>query len=156
MARVTPTGARRVRRRPMSEINVVPYIDVMLVLLVIFMVTAPLLYHGVDLDLPEVESSPLDEDEQEPVIVSLDAEGRAYLNTGDDPDEALATDALLEGVRAAIEGQPQRQVLIRGDQAVPYGRVVDVMGALQQAGVPSVGLMSRPPQGGNSPEDDSG
>lgn len=131
----------------MSEINVVPYIDVMLVLLVIFMVTAPLLYHGVELDLPEVASTPLDEDEAEPVIVSLDAQGRAYLNTAEAPDEPLGRDALLEAVARAVEDNPQRQVLIRGDEAVPYGRVVDVMAALRGAGVPSVGLMSRPPDG---------
>ncbi len=148
MARVTPTGARRARRRPMSEINVVPYIDVMLVLLVIFMVTAPLLYHGVDLELPEVASRPLDEDEREPLIVSLDAEGRTYLNMGEDPDLPLEGTALLDTVRSIIEEHPQRRVLIRGDEAVPYGRVVDVMASLQRAGVPKVGLMSRPPDAG--------
>ncbi len=148
MARVTPTGARRARHRPMSEINVVPYIDVMLVLLVIFMVTAPLLYHGVDLELPEVASRPLDEDEREPLIVSLDAEGRTYLNMGEDPDLPLEGTALLDTVRSIIEEHPQRRVLIRGDEAVPYGRVVDVMASLQRAGVPKVGLMSRPPDAG--------
>ncbi len=148
MARVTPTGARRVRRRPMSEINVVPYIDVMLVLLVIFMVTAPLLYHGVDLELPQVASRPLDDDEREPLIVSLDAEGRTYLNLVEEPELPLEGPALMETVRSLLQDDPQRRVLIRGDEAVPYGRVVEVMAALQQAGAPRVGLMSRPPDVG--------
>ncbi|MBK5937671.1 protein TolR [Halorhodospira halophila] len=152
MARVTPTGTRRSRRRPMSEINVVPYIDVMLVLLVIFMVTAPLLYHGVDLDLPQVSSSPLDEDEAEPLIVSVDAEGRVYLNLADDPEEPLSRGELLEQVGGIMSDDPERRVLLRGDQQVAYGEVVALMAELQAAGVPSVGLMSQPPDNGPAPD----
>ncbi|WP_338034646.1 protein TolR [Halorhodospira neutriphila] len=147
MARVTPTGARRSRRKPMAEINVVPYIDVMLVLLVIFMVTAPLLYHGVELDLPETRSEPLDEEQQEPVIVSIDADGRLYLNIAEEPEAALGREALLERIRAVMRQSPQRRVLVRGDRRVPYGEVVALMAQLQGAGVPSLGLMSRPAAG---------
>ena len=128
----------------MAEINVVPYIDVMLVLLVIFMVTAPLLYHGVDLDLPQVESSPIDEEQQEPLIVSLDAEGAVYLNIADDPESALPRDELLARVRDVLAEEPDRRVMLRGDEEVSYGEVVALMADLQEAGVPSVGLMSQP------------
>ncbi len=135
----------------MSEINVVPYIDVMLVLLVIFMVTAPLLYHGVDLDLPEVSSEPLDEDQQEPLIVSIDAEGQVYLSTADDPDAPLERDDMLTRVREAMDDAPERRVLLRGDREVPYGAVVSLMAELQAAGVPRVGLMSQPLENGDTP-----
>ena len=128
----------------MAEINVVPYIDVMLVLLVIFMVTAPLLYHGVDLDLPQVESSPIDEEQQEPLIVSLDAEGAVYLNIADDPESALPRDELLARVQEVLAEEPDRRVMLRGDEEVSYGEVVALMADLQEAGVPSVGLMSQP------------
>ncbi|MBK1734705.1 protein TolR [Halorhodospira abdelmalekii] len=147
MARVTPTGARRTRRRPMSEINVVPYIDVMLVLLVIFMVTAPLLYHGIDLDLPQVASEPLEDEEREPLIVSLDTDGRVYLNVADDPEQAMGRDELLETIGRILRDQPNRRVLLRGDRKVEYGDVVALMAQLRQAGVRSVGLMSEPPAG---------
>ncbi|MFP4146447.1 MAG: protein TolR [Halorhodospira sp.] len=129
----------------MAEINVVPYIDVMLVLLVIFMITAPMLYQGVELDLPQVSSEPLAEDESEPIIVSLDADGQLYLNIVEEPDSPLQREDLIERIGEAIGEEPQRRVFLRGDEAVPYGEIVGLMAELQEAGVPSIGLMSQPP-----------
>lgn len=144
MARVTPTGARRNRRRPIAEINVVPYIDVMLVLLVIFMVTAPLMFHGVDLDLPQVSSEPLEEEQKEPLIVSLDSAGLTYLNKADDPEEPLNREELIEVITAIMTESPGQRVLLRGDKQVSYGEVVALMADLREAGVQSVGLLSEP------------
>ncbi|MBK1652287.1 protein TolR [Halorhodospira halochloris] len=131
----------------MSEINVVPYIDVMLVLLVIFMITAPLIYHGVDLDLPQVSSEPIEEEQEEPLVVSLDAEGQTYLNKADDPDEPLERHELIEVITALMVESPGRRVLLRGDQHVSYGEVVALMADLRDANVQSVGLMSEPNSG---------
>lgn len=131
----------------MAEINVVPYIDVMLVLLVIFMVTAPLIYHGVDLDLPQATSEPLQDKQQEPLIVSLNAEGLIYLNKAENPDQPLGREELIEVVTSLIGESPNRRVLLRGDQQVPYGEVVALMADLREAGVQSVGLMSEPRSG---------
>lgn len=143
MASVTRRGARR---RPMSEINVVPYIDVMLVMLVIFMITAPLLSTGVDVELPLASSAPIESQEQEPLIVSVDAAGRIYLNVGGEPDQALDTETLLARVAAVQRQNPGGRVLIRGDRAVDYGRVVEIMAQLKAAGVSSVGLVTQPPE----------
>lgn len=143
------TGTRRLRRRPMAEINVVPYIDVMLVLLVIFMVTAPLLYQGVNIDLPQAGAEPLPQDEREPVIVEIDREGRFYLSVGTQADdEAISAREVVVNVTAVMREQPQTPVLVRGDSGVPYGRVIEIMAALKQAGVPQVGLMTQPPAEG--------
>lgn len=128
----------------MAEINVVPYIDVMLVLLVIFMVTAPMLYQGVNLDLPQADSEPLAEDEAEPLIVSLDAEGQVYLSTAEDPASPLPREELRARIAETVREEPERRVLLRGDEEVAYGEVVALMAELREAGVPSVGLMSRP------------
>lgn len=139
-------GSRRIRRRPMAEINVVPYIDVMLVLLVIFMVTAPLLYQGVQIDLPQATAEPVPPQDREPVIVEVDSEGRYYLNVGsggaEDPVDAQE---LVATVTAIMREQPQTPVMVRGDRSVAYGRVIEVMAMLQQAGVPEVGMMTQPP-----------
>lgn len=149
MSQAAPLRGRRNRRRPMSEINVVPYIDVMLVLLVIFMVTAPLLYQGVDIELPQAEADPLSEDEREPVIVEVDRNGRMYLSIGDQPDDApVRVEEIIQIVATLMRTQPDTPVYVRGDAEVPYARVVTVMTALQQAGVPQVGLMTQPPAGG--------
>ncbi len=136
----------------MAEINVVPYIDVMLVLLVIFMVTAPMLYHGVDLELPQASSSPLEEEQAEPLIVSLDAEGQIYLNMAEDPEAALQREELLEQVQAIMSEEPERRVLLRGDQDVRYGEVVALMAELREAGVARVGLVSQPPEEAAAPD----
>jgi len=137
---------QRVRKRPMAEINVVPYIDVMLVMLVIFMITAPLLTQGVRVDLPEAAAEPMDPDQQEPLVVSVDAAGNLYLNIGDAPDTPIDGEALVQQIAAVLRRRQDQTVLVRGDQAVNYGAVVSAMVLLQQAGVPHVGLVTEPPE----------
>ena len=137
---------QRIRKKPMAEINVVPYIDVMLVMLVIFMITAPLLTQGVKVDLPEASAEALSPDQQEPLIVSVDASGNLYLNIGDEPNTPVDEDTLLQRVSAVLRRRQDRTVLVRGDHAVDYGAVVAAMVLLQQAGVPHVGLVTEPPQ----------
>ena len=139
---------RQRKRRLMAEINVVPYIDVMLVLLVIFMITAPLLTQGVKVDLPQAAAEVLPPSDQEPLIVSIDAEGRYYIEFGDDRDKPIDGETMLTRVAAVIRYQPKTVVLVRGDAQVPYGRVVNLMTLLQSAGVDSVGLMTEPPDQG--------
>ncbi len=133
---------RRRGRRPMSEINVVPYIDVMLVLLVIFMVTAPLLTQGVSVDLPQASAAPVDTRDQEPLIVGILADGSYHLSIEQDREVSLPE--LLTMVSAVMQRRPDTPVLVKGDRNVPYGRVVEAMAQLQQAGVPRVGLMTEP------------
>lgn len=141
------TPNNKYRRRHMSEINVVPYIDVMLVLLVIFMITAPLLTQGVHVDLPQADAEQMDTEDREPVVVTVDAEGRYYVDIGDDDDEEpVDAKTLAARIAAVMRQSPETQILVRGDEHVSYGRVVEVMTVLQQAGVPSVGLMTRPPE----------
>ncbi|MGD8430483.1 MAG: protein TolR [Ectothiorhodospiraceae bacterium] len=132
----------------MAEINVVPYIDVMLVLLVIFMVTAPLLYQGVEVDLPQASAKPLRNKESEPVIVEVNRDGEYFLNIGETPGNALTARKLVVTVTAVMRRRPDTPVLVRGDKNVPYGRVIEVMARLKQAGVPQVGLMTEPPADG--------
>jgi len=130
------------RKRPMSEINVVPYIDVMLVLLIIFMVTAPLMTQGVKVDLPQASAEPVQQTEKEPLIVSVDADGLYYLNVGEDPKKGIDHELLVQRVAAVLRYQPGTQVLVRGDASVNYGAVVTAMALLQKAGAPSVGLVT--------------
>ena len=125
-------------------INVVPYIDVMLVLLVIFMVTAPLLSEGVKVDLPEISSNSLDEIDQEPVIVTVDAKGKYYLNIGESPQESIDDATLMARVAAVLRHRKGVDVLVRGDQNVEYGKVIGAMSLLQKAGVNNVGLVTEP------------
>ena len=132
------------RRRPISEINVVPYIDVMLVLLVIFMITAPLLTQGVKVDLPRAAAEPIARSETEPLVISVDSRGDYYINYGEDRGEPLEPDALAAKVSALIRHRPGLPVLVRGDRSVSYGDIVVLMSLLQGAGVPSVGLMTEP------------
>ena len=139
---------RRQRRKPIAEINVVPYIDVMLVLLVIFMITAPLLSQGVKVDLPQAAAEPLERSDTEPLVVSIDAAGAYYLNYGEDQDQSLEPNVLLARVSALVRHRPGLPVLVRGDRDVPYGDVLLIMSLLQRAGVPSVGLMTKPNTGG--------
>ena len=142
-------GGRK-KRRLMGEINVVPYIDVMLVLLIIFMITAPLLIQGVDVDLPRLDAEPVDPEtlqDSEPITVSVDAEGQFYLNVGGDDDEPVDREQILERVSAVLAESPETPVYVRGDSNVPYGRVVTAMTVLQEAGAPSVGLITEPPDG---------
>lgn len=137
---------QRIRKRPMSEINVVPYIDVMLVLLVIFMITAPLLSRGVKVELPKAASEPLAASSKEPLIVTVDASGRFFLNYGEEQDKPKSADVLVNRVGALLRYQPDIRVLVKGDTNVAYGRVVQVMSLLQGAGVPGVGLITEPPE----------
>lgn len=140
------THLNRSKRKPMAEINVVPYIDVMLVLLVIFMITAPLLTQGVSVDLPQATAEPLSKDADEPLIVSVDVNGNYYLNVGDDPDAAIDADKMVTLVAAVLRHKPGTPVMIKGDRNVLYEKVVTAMTFLQNAGVPSVGLITRTPE----------
>lgn len=135
---------RRRKRKPMSEINVVPYIDVMLVLLIVFMVTAPLLMQGVEVDLPQAPSKPLSEQEEEPLIVSIKTDGTYYLNVGKQ-DEALPLDDIADRVGKVLRSKPETQLLVWADQAIDYGTVVQTMTRLQEAGADSVGLVTETP-----------
>ena len=130
------------KRKPVSEINVVPYIDVMLVLLIIFMITAPLLQQGVEIDLPQASANPLPPEQREPMIISVSKAGDLYLNIGEDNDKPIAEDLLANRVAAVLKNHPQTPVLVRGDRAVDYGRVTEAMVLLQSAGVEKVGLMT--------------
>ena len=136
----------RVRRRPMSEINVVPYIDVMLVLLVIFMITAPLLTQGVKVDLPRADAEPLDVETQEPLVITIDAAGSYYVNYGENQRTPVEPRILAARVSALLRHRPGLAVVVRGDENVPYGDVVTLMTILQRAGAPSVGLMTEAPR----------
>ena len=130
----------------MSEINVVPYIDVMLVLLIIFMITAPLLSQGVKIDLPQVPSEALPASDNDPVIISVDAAGNFFINYGENQDQPVSPDVLVNRVGALIKYRPELPVLVKGDAAVNYGRVVQSMALLQGAGVKGIGLITEPPE----------
>jgi biopolymer transport protein TolR len=136
----------RVKRKPMSDINVVPYIDVMLVLLVIFMITAPLLTTGVDVDLPQAVAEPIDKDAEEPLIVTVNKEGNYFLSVGDEPDKPIDDDAMITLTAAVLRHKPGTPVMIRGDGRVEYSKVVYAMTLLQRAGAPSVGLITESPE----------
>lgn len=138
----------RPRRKSMSEINVVPYIDVMLVLLVIFMITAPMLTQGVQVNLPQTTSEPIDMDKDaEPVVVSIDAEGSYFLDAGEASDQPLSLDIVETQVQKILAQRPEADVLVRGDHNVSYGAVVTLMARLQAVGAQSVGLITEEPQG---------
>jgi biopolymer transport protein TolR len=134
----------RKRRRPVSEINVVPYIDVMLVLLIIFMVTAPLISQGVKVDLPKASANPIEQEDNPPLIASVDVKGRYFLNVGDSQDSPIEADELAALVQAQLQKNENTPVVVKGDGQVPYNKVIQLMVLLQQAGVPSVGLMTDP------------
>ncbi|WP_024327030.1 protein TolR [Thioalkalivibrio sp. AKL19] len=140
-------NSRRLRR-PMSQINVVPFIDVMLVLLIIFMITAPMLQQGVEVDLPEADAEAMDEDPSaaEPLVVTVDASGAMSLNQGPYVNEPLAPQEMTEIVREFLAENPGTQTFVRGDRNVDYGRVIDAMVALQRAGGGRVGLITEPPR----------
>ena len=134
-------------RRLMGEINVVPYIDVMLVLLIIFMVTAPLLTQGVKVDLPRAGAEPLDPSltkNSNPLVLSIDREGRLYLNVGSNPREALDAVTVETRTAAALRRNPDLPVLLKADYRIEYGQVMSVMVLLQRAGAKKVGFVSQP------------
>ena len=129
----------------MAEINVVPYIDVTLVLLIIFMITTPMLQTGVDVDLPQAESASVDQqDDTPPVVVSIKKSGEYFLRIDNKDDEAVQQEAITERVMAVLAAKPSTQVLINADRDVDYGTVVTVMASLKNAGVAKVGLMTKP------------
>jgi len=136
---------RKGRRKPMADINVVPYIDVMLVLLIIFMVTAPLLMQGVKVELPQAPSAPIEDNKEEPLIVSIKANGELFLKLGDAAEEPKQLAEIRDMVGKIMNQAPKTPVLIWGDKNVPYGDVVALMTALQNAGAPAVGLVTEPP-----------
>jgi biopolymer transport protein TolR len=140
--------ARRGKRRKLkNEINVVPYIDVMLVLLIIFMVTAPLMNLGVDVQLPESNAKSITE-QKDPVVVSVDRDGNYFLAIEAGSNEAVDTGALQAKVRALVANNPDLAVYVAADGAGSYQNVMDAMALLQNAGVERVGLMSQPRQDG--------
>jgi len=130
------------KHRFASDINVVPYIDVMLVLLVIFMVTAPMLTQGVKVELPDANSKPI-ESKDEPLIVSIKKDGSLYLNLGDEKKQKSLKE-ISAALSKVIKTKPQTTVLVWGDTAVPYGKVVTLMTQLQNAGISQVGLVTEP------------
>ena len=140
------------RRKPIAEINVVPYIDVMLVLLIIFMVTAPILTQGVQVDLPRAPSTPIDSEQADPLVVSVRQDGAIFLNTGAGSASADAEDgsrvtifSLSEQAGKVLRARPDVPDYIKADTSLNYGAVIRVMTALQKAGAPSVGLITDPP-----------
>jgi biopolymer transport protein TolR len=130
----------------MAEMNVVPYIDVMLVLLIIFMITAPLLTQGIKVDLPAAATEPLSQDmtEHPPLILSVDKTGNFYLNIGGDEETPVAADAVVDRVSAVLRREPKTAVLIKADRGVVYDRVVEGMVLLQQSGAEKVGFITDP------------
>ena len=130
----------------MSEINVVPYIDVMLVLLVIFMVTAPLITQGVKVELPQADAEVIAGETTDPVVVTVDQFGDFYLDLGEDKTQAVDEDTLITRVAAVLKYKPKTPIMVRGDRNVDYGRVVEAMVLIQAAGAPGVGLITEIPE----------
>lgn len=142
---MTPLNRRSAR--PIAEINLVPFIDVMLVLLVIFMITTPLLTQGVKVDLPQTETKALPPNQKEPLIVTVDATGNLYLNIASKPQQPITERALSNLAKTQLSvapGEEQRPVLVRGDKNANYGKVIAAMVLLQQAGAKGVGLITQP------------
>ena len=133
------------KRKLMAEINVVPYIDVMLVLLIIFMVTAPLLTQGVDVELPKAGAEPIDDvPNQPPLVLSVDADGNLYINVGADEDQTASAKEIVARTAAVLRNRPETPILIKADRAVDYGHVVGAMVLLQQGGAEHVGFLTDP------------
>ena len=128
----------------MAEINVVPYIDVMLVLLIVFMVTAPLMMQGVKVDLPQAPSEPMKNKDDEPVIVSIKKDGSYYIKLGSKAESAKPLNIITTQVSKILRANPKAPILVWGDHKVEYGVVVALMTELQNAGAPSVGLVTEP------------
>ncbi len=133
------------KRKLMAEINVVPYIDVMLVLLVIFMVTAPLLTQGIEVELPKAGAEPIDDvPNHPPLVISVDAEGNLYVNVGDNEDEPASGKEIVARVGAVLRNRPDTPILVKADRSVPYGNVVGAMVLLQRGGAESIGFVTDP------------
>ncbi len=136
-------GGKRARYRPLAEINVTPLVDVMLVLLIIFMVTAPLMTSGVPVDLPKANAQPINND-SEPLTVSLNAEGKIFLQ-----DQEVSSDDLVTKLRAIAQNKPDRRIFVRGDKDLAYGKIMQVMGTITQGGFTKVALLAE--QTGGTP-----
>ena len=137
------------RRRLMGEINVVPYIDVMLVLLIIFMITAPLLAEGVKVDLPKAAARPIPPEmmkDAKPIVLTIDQDGRLFLNYNKPEDEPVSPEKVEAMAGAVLRRAPETTVLVRGDYRVAYGEVVGAMTILQRAGASKVGFITQPPE----------
>ena len=141
------TGGKR--RRLVAEINVVPYIDVMLVLLVVFMITAPMLMQGVEVELPQAPSQPMEESDDQPILVSIKADGTLYIDLLDNPEEPRDIEEITEVISKVLAEKPDTSILVWGDRNVAYGEVVSLMTRLQNAGTVRVGLVTEPPVLGN-------
>ncbi|MCH4092856.1 MAG: protein TolR [Acetobacter peroxydans] len=135
------SGGKGRRRRPMAEINVTPMVDVMLVLLIIFMVTSPMMTSGVNVDLPKTDAKPVNSDTK-PITVSIKADGGLYL--GDDP---VTPEQLVEQLKAASNNDPTHRIFVRGDAHIDYGRVMQVMGQITSGGFTHVALLAQQPAG---------
>lgn len=136
----------KVKKKPMAEINVVPYIDVMLVLLIIFMVAAPMMTQGVKVELPQAASEPIDNKDEEPVTVSVKKDGSYFITLGGDAEQARPLTEIRDIVSKVLRQNPKTIILVQGDHSVDYGVVVSLMSELQGAGAPSVGLVTEPPR----------
>ena len=140
--------AKTSRRRPMSEINVVPYIDVMLVLLVIFMVTAPLMTQGIKVVLPQADSEAIAiDDPNQMLVISINDQGQYFMDMGGDDETVVELALVAERVAKITRANPGLKVLVEGDATIAYGRVIDLMDRLQQVGVQDVGLITQPTSG---------
>lgn len=140
-----PSPFQRPPRRLLAEMNVVPYIDVMLVLVVIFMITAPMLTEGLKVELPEATADTIDLNDVQPLIITVKQDGSYWLKQGDKADEQLALPDLIQTLRAYSQQQPDSQMLLNGDKHVDYGKVIALMAALQQAGLTKIGLLTESP-----------
>lgn len=136
----------KVKKKPIAEINVVPYIDVMLVLLIVFMVAAPMLTQGVKVELPQAAAEPIDNKDEEPLTVSIKKDGSYYISLGGNPEQARPLTEIKDMVGKVLRQSPKTLVLVQGDHSVEYGVVVSLMSELQSAGAPSVGLVTEPPR----------
>ena len=140
-----PAVVRGGKRRLMGEINVVPYIDVMLVLLIIFMITAPLLTQGIKVNLPKAAAKALPPHNQEPLVLSVDARGRLYMNVGAHPRDPIDDETALVRATVTLRREPDRPVLVNADESITYGRVVQAMKLLQDAGASDIGFQTQAP-----------
>ncbi len=133
----------RIKKTPMAQINVVPYIDVMLVLLIIFMVTAPLVTQGIKVDLPITGSESIAADDKKPIIISIKAGGDLYLNLHPQPDQSLSRVELTNAVISGLKENPGSPVLVRGDKAASHGLITEIMALLKTAGVDKIGIVTQ-------------
>jgi len=135
----------KIKHKPVNEINVVPYIDVMLVLMVIFMITAPLMTQGVKIDLPQAAANPVDKEDLDPLVVSVNVKGELFVDIGENTLSPVTDEILMDRIQKVLKQKPATPVMIKGDRNVKYGQVLHAMVLIQQAGAPNVGLISESP-----------